>query len=145
MRKRKTVAGICYAILVVINLINGSVYLFSHRFMSYHSAALGLDWTELAPDMQILLSALMRVGAGGWLALAVATALLLLFPFRYGKLWSYWTIPLITFVYYIPNLYATLLVTLNTAATAPWFGNVATLATALAGFLFVPKKEPLHE
>jgi hypothetical protein len=94
---------------------------------------MGREWNDLAEREQLLFRALLRLAAGGWLATAAALAVLLWIPFRAGRPWAYWAVPAISLIFYVPNLYATLLVTLGTPAVAPWYGNAIGIAATLTG------------
>jgi len=139
MLSRKNTSAILYWVVAAVSLIMGSIYLFSPEFMPYHAAAIGLQWGELEPTTQILFSALLRLAGGGWVAVAAAIAILLLFPFRRDRPWSFWALPVISLIFYVPNLYATIIVTLGTPATAPWYGNAAGLGSAILAFALSPR------
>jgi ABC-type transport system involved in cytochrome c biogenesis permease component len=49
-----------------------------------------------------------------------------------------WLIPLLGLVFYLPNIYATVRVTLDTPATAPWYGNLIGIVALLAGYALCP-------
>lgn len=132
----RTSAALAYWGVVVASVALGTLYLFSPTFMPYHAAAIGREWGSLSEGEQILFRALLRVAAGGWLAAAASLSLLLVFPFRRAARWADWSIPLVSLIFYLPNLCATLLVTLETPATAPWYGNAIGIAATLAGALF---------
>jgi hypothetical protein len=106
--------------------------------MPYHAAALGTAWAALEPAEQTLILALMRVAGGGWVAVGIALAVLVAVPFRQGQAWAVWLLPLLGMVFYLPNLSATVRVTLDTPATAPWYGNLAGIVGLLAGYALCP-------
>jgi hypothetical protein len=133
-RLRKS-AALAYWGVVIASVALGALYLFSPTFMPYHAAAIGREWGSLSNGEQLLFRALLRVAAGGWLAAAASLSLILIFPFRAGELWAYWAVPAISLIFYLPNLYATLLVTQATPATAPWYGNAIGIAATLIGAL----------
>jgi hypothetical protein len=72
------------------------------------------------------------VSGGGWLATSVGIFLLLLFPFRKGRYWSYLGIPAIGLSALIPTFIATMHVKSNSDATPPYI-----LAVILIGLLIV--------
>ena len=133
MRRHQWIEAIPYGITAGVSLVLGSIYLFRGQFMPYHSDALGLAWSEVGSELQVLLVALMQVAGAGWLALALALILLLVWPFRAGYRWARLGIPALIVLFYGPTLLATISVSLHTPATPPWYGNVAALASALAG------------
>ena len=85
---RRIVAMVLYAIMGVVSLVLGAIYLFRDSFMPYHAVALGQEWGELDAATQTLLKALMEVAAGGWLALGVLVLLLVAIPIRRGERWA---------------------------------------------------------
>lgn len=133
MRRHQWIAAIPYGITALVSLVLGSIYLFRGRFMPYHADALGLAWPEVGSELQVLLVALMQVAGAGWLTLALALLLLLVWPFRSGYRWARLGIPALIILFYGPTLIATISVTLHTPAAPPWYGNVAALASALVG------------
>jgi len=138
MTTRGKAAAVSYSIVALISVVLGSIYLFSSQFMPYHAAALGTTWAALEPAEQTLLLALMRVAGGGWVAVGIALAVLVAVPFRQGQAWAMWLIPLLGLVFYLPNLYATVRVTLDTPANAPWYGNLAGIVALLVGYALCP-------
>jgi hypothetical protein len=110
------------------------MYLLRSRFMSYHSAAVGLTWDEVDERFRILIIALLRVAGGGYLSASTATLFLLLIPFRQGQLWANWALLAIGLASMVPSLAATLLVKLKTPASPPWIAASCGLALVAAGF-----------
>lgn len=139
LRQRRLAAAVCYAITAVASVGMAALYLSSQSFMPYHAAALGMEWSQLAASQQILLLALMRVAGAGFLCLALVIACLLIWPYRAGERWASWLLPIAIMVVYLPTLWATLSVTLQTPAHAPWMGPGAALLSALIGRLLDPR------
>ena len=144
MKAKKIIALACYLLAILMSLAFALMYLFRSEFMPYHSAAIGVGWTQLDPKFQTLFLALMRVCGGGWLAVAAALTILLAVPFRRNEPWSRWAIPLIALCAAVPTLYATLLVKSKTPASPPWFGPAVAMVLVVAGSMlsFRSKKEP---
>lgn len=134
MLKRKSAAGIGYAITAAASLFMGLLYLLSPEFMPYHATAIGQNWDSVEPGLQVLLLALLRVAGGGFLSLAIVITVLLYWPWRDDARWAQWLLPLAILAVHGPTLWATLSVTLQTPATAPWAGPAAAVAAAIAGF-----------
>lgn len=130
---RYAAAGL-YLIAAAVSVVLGAIYLFSSSFMPYHGDALQMDWAAVAAPLQTLILALMDVAGGGWLAVALATAVLVAIPFRRGEAWARFALPAILLAFYVPTFWATVLVTLHTPAHAPWYGNLAAIACAVIGF-----------
>lgn len=135
MHLKLKLAFTCHFITVVILFIFGLVYLFQGQFMPYHADALGKQWSALAPAFQVLILAMMKVVAGSWLASASAMTLLLLIPFRKGKRWSYYSVPLIGLLVSGSSLFGTLYVAGNTPANPPWIAAAVSIALLFVGLL----------
>lgn len=115
-------------------LLFGILYLFKGSFMPYHGEALACNWEEIASGNQILILALMRTVAGGYLAVAL-TIVILQKKFTTNK--TKW-IPLLLFgagvIVSITSVYATLLVRFYTPGNPPTalaLGGVFLLALGL--------------
>lgn len=103
--------------------------------MPYHSEALGLSWTELEENMQVLIIALMRAAGGGFLATGIAMLVLLIIPWRAGDRWAIYTVPAIGLCTSLGTLYATLLVKTRTPGTPPVILSLITLVLTVIGFI----------
>ena len=124
-----------YAILAIVSLVLGSIYLFRSTFMPYHSAALSKEWGELDHATQTLIKGLMELAGGGWLALGVLILFLVAFPIRRGERWARFAAPLGLLTFYIPALLATWSVLQETPASPPWLPTAAACVAAVLGFL----------
>jgi hypothetical protein len=127
-------ATVCYALAVLVAMAFGVLYLTRSRFMPYHSDALQLGWDELDSQLQALLLALMRGVGGGWLAVSLSVAFLLLFPFRAGETWARYAIPLVGLAAALPSLYAGLYVRSRTPASPPVNLVVVAVLLLIVGF-----------
>jgi len=136
---RRGLTFFAYAMVSVVSVALGSVYLFSPEFMPYHSAAISTGWSALEPAEQTLYSALLRVIGGGWIGIGVAIGILLWIPFRQKQPWASVAILAVGLIFYLPTLYATLIVTRNTPAVAPWYGNVIAVVSLVGGFALTRK------
>ena len=119
MSWRLKVAFSCYLLDLLLLTVFALMYLLRSEFMPYHADAVGQSWAEVGPAFQILISALMKVTGGGWLATAIAIGVLLFIPFRKGMRWAYWAIPAIGLPISLSSLYATIYVAHNTPASPP--------------------------
>jgi uncharacterized membrane protein HdeD (DUF308 family) len=120
----------------IILLLFGIIYLLKGSFMSYHSQAISLLWSELDREMQYLLLAMMRVMAGGYLSTGILIVLAqFLFNRHQNKNW-----PLIILVcgsvVSITSLYATILVRQHTPGQPPTFVAILGLILLITGFIF---------
>ena len=101
MRRHQWIAAIFYGITAAVSAVLGSIYLFRGQFMPYHADALGLTWSQVGSELQVLLVALMQVAGAGWLALALALLLLLVWPFRSGHRWARLGIPTLIALFFM--------------------------------------------
>jgi len=126
----------CYLLGFLLLFALALTYLFRSEFMPYHAVAVGQSWAEVDPSFQILITALMKVTGGGWLATAFAVGILLFIPFRKGMRWAYWAIPVIGLSTSLTSLYATIYVARNTPASPPWIAAALGTILLVIGFLF---------
>jgi hypothetical protein len=87
--------------------------------MSYHAAATGVAWADLAPGVRVLLLGLLRGAGGALLAAGVSIALLLAIPFRAGDTWARWGSAAIGLTAAVPATYATYRIRRDTPARPP--------------------------
>ena len=128
-------ATLCYALAVLVAMAFGVVYLTRSRFMPYHGDALQRSWDELDPQLQVLLLALMRAVGGGWLAVSLGVAFLLVFPFRAGETWARYAIPVVGLAAALPTLYSALYVKSRTPASPPVNLVVGAILLLIVGFV----------
>ncbi len=119
MRKTRQAAMVGYVISSVPLAVFGAVYLIRPEFMPYHAEAVGQSWAEVEPEFQILILALMRVVGGAFLALALATVVIAIKPFREGQAWATWLLPAIGFTAVGASLLAMMSVARNTPGNPP--------------------------
>jgi hypothetical protein len=133
--KNKTVrifSIIVFILTAVAGLVFAALYLLRPEFMPYHEVALGTQWTDLEPAIQVLILALMRVSGGAFLTTSIALTFLMLVPLRNGKFWPYYAIPIIGLATLVPSMIATFSVKLNTPANPPYL-----IAAILSGLLLI--------
>lgn len=126
---------LCHAFNVVVMALIGCLYIFSNEFMPFHSDIIQTPWENVGTSEKILYLGMMRTEGAGFLASAVAISILLAIPFREGKVWSYWAIPTIGIVEYLPTLIATFYVSRVTQASPPWPLILFAILLLLAGLV----------
>lgn len=124
--------AVLFSVTAVSGLLFAGLYLFRPEFMPYHEVAAGRPWTEIEPEFQVLILALMRVSGGGFLATSVAIIIMILLPFRRDIFWPRIAIPAIGLANLVPTLAGTLLVKTQTLATPPYL-----LVSILIGLLVI--------
>jgi len=135
MKALKIVIMICYQVVAALGLVFAYMYLFRGEFMPYHSIAVGRNWAEVDPAMQVLILALMRVSGGGWLALSFALVFFSILTYRRNDIKLDLAGLIIGWAILIPTLYATLYVRSHSPADPPWIA--AALAIAVLGAAFI--------
>ena len=128
------ISSICYGIVALISFVFGVIYLTRPQFMPYHSLALGKPWSEVEPNIQILILALMRVAGAGFVATAIAVTILLR-PFKAGEQWAIYGIFSICACTSLGSSYATFLVQNKTPGNPPFKLSLGTIILTVAGFL----------
>ena len=129
------ISFISYSCVATISIVLGLIYLLKNQFMPYHSKALGLSWSELEANMQVLIIALMRATGGGLIASGIAMLILLLIPWKKGDMWSLYAIPAINLCVSLGALYAMLLVKRKTPGTPPIILSLLAIVLTLVGFV----------
>lgn len=128
------ISFLCYAIFLLISFVYALVYLSRTEFMPYHAVMLEQDWSELSIKYQNLILGLMRALGAGWLSLSIVMGFLLFKPFREGRKWAYWAIPVSALPAVLANLYIVMNMILVSPASPPWLVVVFNAILLLTGF-----------
>ena len=128
------ISSICYGINALVALIFGVIYLTRPEFMPYHSLALAKPWSEVEPNTQTLILALMRVAGGGFIATGIAILILLCIPFQAREQWAIYSIFIVCFCSSFSSSYATFLVHNKTSGKPPLKLSLVTVLLSLVGF-----------
>ena len=134
MKIKEKIAFVLYMINGLISIIFGLIYLFCDTIMPYHQQAIGRDWTELEPGLQVLLNGFIKIAASGFFILGITIFVISIIPFRKGERWAKWFIPALTFLFLGFGLYIPLKIALKTQASTPWFGAAAALVINIIAF-----------
>ena len=132
---RTKIALATYLGIGLINLVLGTIYFTSDQFMSYHAEAVGASWQELDSGTQTLILALMKVAAGGWLALGFLTIVFAIHAVRTGSTVTRWVLPIGTIILWLASFVATWSVFQKTGAQTPWAPSLALIVIALAALV----------
>ena len=136
MKSLKVLALAGYGFVVLIMLVMASTFLTATEFFPYHAEASGLEWGDVQPGLQAVLLAVFRICGAGWLTVAVALVLLLVFPFgRRDEVWSYFAIPLLSLIFWGITFATTLYIARTTPATPPWTGSLVCIGITLLSAL----------
>ena len=135
MNVRMKVAFWCYFFSVLLLASFGFVYLVRAEFMPYHSVAVGLSWSAIPPQFQVLILALMKAVGGTCVALALLNFIVLIVPFRQGENWTFWALPLCALAQIAALVYAMSHVALNTAAKPPFWSSAIGAILVIIAFI----------
>lgn len=123
----------CFALVGFMGFVFAFFYLTRMEFMPYHADAVGLQWQDVNPHIQVLIIALMRVSGGGWLATSIGITFLLIGRIKYKMPYLSLVLVLIGLAAMIPTLIATLYVKHHSSANPPWLaatGGIVLLVIA---------------
>ena len=128
------VAVAIYLLISAIVLLFALRYLFSTRFMPYHSIAVGKKWEELDLRLQATIRAMLTVVGGGMLAGGLTGILLSLLMLKSEYKVLVWIIPFLYLVHGIPTLYATVTLKRLTGAPTPVVPSVISVVLTILAF-----------
>ena len=130
------IAFTCYFIANLVVLLFGIVYSFKGSFMPYHEQAIGMAWSDVPDNFQVLIIALMRAFGGACIALSVAIFIILFKQFPNGACWVKWCIPLSLSIASLGGMHAMTHVMMNTSASPPWLASVLIIFLSIIGYIF---------
>lgn len=137
MNKAKLITVVLYSIVVLITAGAGLKFLTASQFFPYHAQAAGLEWSDLNPDLQMLILAGFKITGAGFLTVALNLSLMILFSFtKHAQSWSGVAIPLVGLVFWSVVLSTTLTIFSATGAAAPWGPSLFCVIALLVG-LFI--------
>lgn len=113
----------------------GFRYLFCDTVLPYHQQAIGTDWNELGPGLQLLLNSLVKLSASAFFLAGISSIALLAIPFRKGEVWAKWSIAIIQISFLCFALFTPINVAVKTDASTPWPFSLATLIMGIVAFL----------
>lgn len=113
------IVGSCYALIAIIFVAFGIVYLTRSEFMPYHQVALQREWEKIEKELQTLILALMRVTGGCFLGTGVTIILLIFAYLKSQILIILWIIPVLASLTSLGAVYATVLVKTRTPGNPP--------------------------
>ena len=125
----------CYLLSVILALIIGFKYLLNPKSFKYHEWVLGKKWEELDFKLQTLLVAFMKGVGGAIVALGLAIAAMIIFAFRSGEMWSYYTIPIVSLIAWGIWLFIMMFLRKKTNAKTPIFVPTIGIVLIVVGLL----------
>lgn len=96
-----------YSLVGVALLAQGIRYIGATEFMPYHSAVIAAPWHNLNQSLQTLILGLLKGFGAGSFCVGLAIILMTVIPFRSGRNWSRWAIPVVAATYTGALVYVT--------------------------------------
>jgi hypothetical protein len=128
----KTAFGLYFLVGLLLAAF-GVVYLLRTQFMPYHAVAAGMPWADVPAGFKVVILGLIKAIGGTTLALAVAWYVVLFVPFRQGKNWAIFAMPLLGLLQSAAAFYSMNYVAMRTLAEPPvWAPGVGVLLTLVA-------------
>jgi hypothetical protein len=124
-----------YLALIVAGAAWGVGFLFRSEFTPYHRAAAGVPWSQVPPNLQVVILALTKLAGGLWVAVGLCLLVLLLWPFRQGARWALWAVPLLLLAQLAAPMPAMIHLTTHTSATPPWTLTLVSMAVTLVALV----------
>jgi MFS family permease len=141
MSLRMKIAFTCHLLVTIALALTGAVYLFTPKFMPYHSDLVGKTWEQVDPSFQILLLAFLKGIGGSVITIALSMLIILLIPFRQGGRWSKWSVPIIGLCAIAASLYPALYISFKAHVSTHWPSLVFFMVILIVGFLFSLESE----
>ncbi len=120
----------------LIPLVLGVIYFLRRFFLPYHEQAMDISWSDVDSNTRFLILALMKVVAGGYLAIALV---LIVLQKKFSTSRISW-IPMLILIVGIlvggASLYATLIVRLNSPGKPPIFFAIVGILLVVLGYVF---------
>lgn len=143
MSSRNRIAFICIAIPALVEIGLGIIYFFASEAMPYHKQVTGMEWSALAPGVQLMLVSLVNAYGSAHFAVGAALIALLAVPLRRREAWARWA----TLAVGLPVLAATAWTSRQlaaaTTADVPWLGALVLLVVFMAGItMYQPQTGP---
>ena len=138
MSTRDKIAFIIYFLGALGSIAFGIAYLSCSTIMPYHQETINTTWEELSTGLQVLLQALIKLGAAGLFVTGLSMLILLLIPFRRGEKWAHWAIPLLGIIWGGFSLYVSATVAIKTHASSPWPAAIVGIIMMVLAFILSP-------
>jgi hypothetical protein len=130
-------ALLSYVLGFLLVLVFAVAYLKRSEFLPYHRIAVGRNWSEVDPRMQVLLLALIRVAGSAWLALVLAAIFFLYVVFaRPASLWQLLAFQCYCLAAVVPPVVVAIHVRKQTAAPTPVTAASMVVVFCMLGFAF---------
>lgn len=138
MNNKDKIAFSIYLVVILLSFAFGIAYLACPTVMPYHNQAIGMNWEDLAPGLQVLLRNLVTLAGAGFFSVGLSCLVILLIPFIRGELWAKWEVPFVLMVSNAFCLYVTASVAAKTDASPPWQLLIVILIIVLFAYVISP-------
>ena len=135
MNKRDKIAFTIYLVVNLLGMAFGITYLACPTVMPYHHRAIGVNWEDLGPGLQVMLVNFVNFAGAAFITGSLSCLIMLLIPFRNGELWAKRAVPLVLMVFNGFCLYVSASVAIKTDASPPWPLSIAVLIVILTGYI----------
>lgn len=120
MSAKLKIAFVCHPMAALALAGWGAMYLARTEFLSHHAQAVGMPWSEVPVQFQVLVLGLIKLTGGAFVALAGALLIMLFVPFRRGERWAVWAVPAVAIGCCVGLANAMAYVGSRSAASPPW-------------------------
>ena len=96
MQLNRLIATTCYGLLAVGAALTGGQLIKLSKYAVSPFFELGTDWQNLAPSVQAMIGCLIGTRGLGLVIIGLLMAATLAGPFRKGRSWSRWTLPMLS-------------------------------------------------
>jgi hypothetical protein len=138
MNDRDKIAFTIYLVVILLGIAFGITYLACPTVMPYHHQAIGVNWEDLGPGLQVMLINFVNFAGAGFITGSLSCLIMLLIPFRRGEKWAKWAIPLLLIVFNVFCLYVSATVAAETGASTPWQLSIVILIVVLFAYVLSP-------
>ncbi len=136
MQHNRIIATICYGLLAAGAAMTGGQLMKLSKYATSPYFELGTNWQTLAPSVQEMIGCIVGTRGLGLFIIGLLMAATLLGPFREGRPWSRWALPLLSLTGMILLTEVISGLELMPGNTAPLAPLVPAACIALAGCLF---------
>lgn len=130
-----------FAIVGVIHIIFGVIYITADEFMAYHSQALMISWSDLNFNYQILILALLKLAGVGGLIAGIVNLTLVVHTLKNSHTKLVWLILVPSCMFQFTTHFVVYSVYINTPGEPPLLAvSFGSVVLCIAGILLIIDK-----
>lgn len=130
-----------FAIVGVIHIIFGVIYITADEFMAYHSQALMISWSDLNFNYQILILALLKLAGVGGLIAGIVNLTLVVHTLKNSHTKLVWLILVPSCMFQFTTNFVVYSVYINTPGEPPLLAvSFGSVVLCIAGILLIIDK-----